>query len=272
MIKFIIIIMTFPLCGLSQPNCNIYKMAGNDSCYQACLLATSGFGEQGSKISQLRFDQALSLCPTLDYAYMQKAVPYLKRGDFYTWKLLIDKAVALNPGEHLGYRGWCMYQFLRDYKGAIRDIEQLDSMKDGNIGYCITGDYHLNIVKALCYKALGQKQMALQIMEDQLAQKGYEPMLYDYLHLGVLKVEIGKLEDGIICFGKSIELNDYNAETYYYRALAYKKMGKLTEFKQDMEKAFAYYKSGRKIYADYYHPMDKIFLSDIERALQVTDE
>ncbi len=256
------------LHAYAQPNCNIYKTNGNDSCYQACLIATSGFGAQGSKISQMRFDKAIEGCPVLDYAYMEKAVPYLKRGDFATWKTLIDKAVDLNPLGHLGYRGWCRYQFLRDYEGAIRDLELLDSLKTGDLGYSINGDYQLNVAKALCYKALGQKQKAIQTIEAQLAQKGYVPLMFDYLHLGVLKLETGDIDGGIASLTQSIALNDYLAEAYYYRALAYQQKDMIAAFRTDMEKAREFYAKRYRRDDPYAQPMDKIYLSDIEGALK----
>jgi tetratricopeptide (TPR) repeat protein len=250
-----------------QPNCNIYKLAGKDSCYQACLIATSGLGSQGSSFSQLRFDRAIELCPLIDYAWMEKAVPYLKRGDFITWSKLINKAVELNPIGHLGYRGWCKYQFLRDYLGAIQDIEQLDSMKKEDIGYCITGDYHLNIAKALCYKAIGQKQKAIDIIELQLAEKNYTPMNFDYLHLAVLKWEIGDPDIALILLDKSIYLNDYYAENYYYKALIFLEKGKISEFKNFMVKAKSYYMANKRMFDPYMQMADQIYLIDIENAL-----
>ena len=266
MTRFLFILFAFPCTCLAQPNCNIYHMNGNDSCYQACQIATSGLGSQGSQISQLRFDQAIALCPQLDYAYFEKAVPYLKRGDFNTWKQLIDRAVALNPKEHLGYRGWCRYQFLRDYEGAIRDIETLDSIKTTDIGYGITGDYHLHIARALCYKALGEKQKAIQIILAQLGVKDYTPLNLDYIHLGVLYLETGEPEKAITCFNKSVETNDYYAEAYYYRALAFRKLGKTADFQQDIARARTYYLNDKKMFDNYTELMDRIYLSDIEQA------
>ena len=266
MIRFLAFFVAVPCIGLAQPNCNIYHMNGNDSCYQACQIATSGLGAQGSRISQLRFDQAIALCPQLDYAYFEKAVPYLKRGDFNAWKQLIDKAVALNPREHLGYRGWCRYQFLRDYEGAIRDIEALDSMKNTDIGYCITGDYHLHIARALCYKALGDKPKAIQIIETQLAVKDYTPLNLDFIHLGVLYLETGEPKIAITWFDKSIETSDYYAEAYYYRALAFKKLGEAAGFQRDITLARTFYLNDKKMFDNYTEPMDKVYLSDIEQA------
>ena len=108
-----LLFLLIPFYSFEQPNCNIYKWNNNDSCYQACLIANEAAEYQGWQLSQIGFDKAIELCPTYDYAYVEKSVPYLKRGDFITWKALIDKGVSLNPTRHLGYRGWCKYQFLQ---------------------------------------------------------------------------------------------------------------------------------------------------------------
>jgi tetratricopeptide (TPR) repeat protein len=253
---------------LSQPNCNIYKMQNQPGCFKACSLAVEAANYQGLKRSQINFDKAIELCPTLDYAYMEKSVPYLKRGDFITWKKLIDKAVELNPRLHLGYRGWCRYQFLRDYKGAIKDFEKLASLSGGYVGYSQNGDYHLEMARALCYKAIGEKQKAITIIENLLKGKDYSPMPYDYLHLGVLKIETGDLKGGIEILQKQIAYNDYLADTYYYLAMAHKKENRFPEFQQNMTKARQFYLKGYKRTDPYTHPMDKIYLSDIEKELR----
>jgi tetratricopeptide (TPR) repeat protein len=252
----------------AQVNCNVYKFKNDEACYKACEEANAAAElYQGSKESQIKFDKAIKLCPTMDYAYFEKAVPYLKNGDFIAWKKLIDKAVELNPTSHLGYRGWCRYQFLRDYKGAIRDIEQLDSIINYDIGYSINGDYHLQVARALCYKALGDKQKAIAIMEKQLAVEGYTIMPYDYLHLGVLKLETNDLAGAIDYLKKEIAYNDYLAETYYFLGLAYKQQNALADFMTAMEKAKVFYLKGYKRRDVYTHPADKVYLSDIDEEL-----
>jgi tetratricopeptide (TPR) repeat protein len=240
---FVFLLMSLGLVAYAEPNCNIYKMENNVPCYEACILATTGGGEQGSRKSQEKFDKAIEQCPTLDYAYMEKSVPYLKRGDFVT--------------------------FLRDYKGAIKDFERLDTLFPHDIGYSQNGDYQLTIVKALCYSAIGEKDKAIQIIESQLSKKGYSPMVYDYLHLGVLKMETGDINGSIESFSKSIALNDYLAEPYYFLGLIYKSKNLTVEHKSSMEKAKAYYLKGYKRFDPYTQPMHKVYLSDIERELVI---
>src|SRR5690606_11486794 len=132
----------------AQPNCEVYKFSGDTLKYKACKKAMEVSGHyQFSKEYQTILDEAIKIDPTFDYAYWAKSIAYLKSGDFITWKTLIDKAVELNANEHLGYRGWCRYQFFRDYKGAIADIEKLDSLVTYDIGQSQNGTYHLNIAK-----------------------------------------------------------------------------------------------------------------------------
>lgn len=88
----------------AQVNCSIFT---EENCRKACEISNQAGEFQGLSLSQLAFDKAIEICPTYDDAYFEKSVPYLKTGDFVTWKALIDKAVELNPKEHLGYRAWC---------------------------------------------------------------------------------------------------------------------------------------------------------------------
>lgn len=261
----------FFLCALAlqaQPNCNVYKWKGDTVCYKACefYVNTMGFA-QGSRESQIMLDSVIRICPQFDEAWRVKSIPYLKRGDFITWKTLIDKAVELNPREHLGYRGWCRYQFLRDYEGALRDLESLDSMKIPDIGYSANGDYHLNIARALCFKALGQKEKAAAVIENQLAVASYSPGLYDYLHLGVLYLELGRLPEAIRALESQEKAFPGLSENNYYVALAYRRSGKPELAGPCLEKARESYVSGRHRTDPYDHPMDCIFLSDIDREL-----
>ncbi len=254
----------------AQINCNVYTLKNDSACYKACVEANEAAEFQGTGYSQQKFDKAIALCPTMAYAYFEKAVPYLKNGDFITWKKLIDKAVELDPMAHLGYRGWCRFQFVRDYQGAISDLEKLDALTRFDIGYSINGDYHLQIARALCYKALGEKTKAIEIIETQLKQKDYSPMPFDYLHLGVLKLETDDLKGAIEFLKKEIVLNDYLAENHYYLGLTYKKLNQFDDFKRSMEQAKAFYLKGYKRTDGYTHPVDKIFLVDIERELALT--
>lgn len=260
-----IIFLAFLLLTLNlyaPPNCEIYK--NDENCYKACKKAMRAIRyKQGSYQSQQYFEQSHELCSTFAYSYMQKAVPYLKRGLFVEWKAMIDKAVELAPEEYLGYRGWCRLQFLRDYEGAIKDIEQLKKLVDYDIGDCQTGDYHLNIALALCYKEMGEFNKARDLFEEQISSDNYFQGLYDFYHFGVLEYEAGNYKKAIEYLEKQVEFNDYFGETYYFIAMANKKLEKFDAYQQNLLKSEEYYKQGKVRKDTYTETMDKIYLIDI---------
>jgi len=265
-IYFSFCLLFFSNMLLAPPNCEVFK--NDELCYEACQEAINAIRKkQGSWQSQEYFDRSLELCPSFDYSHMEKAVPYLKRGDFISWKKMIDRSVELDPLEHLGYRGWCRLQFLRDYEGAIADIERLDEINPHDIGYSQNGDYHLTIALALCYKEIGQKEKALKIIEGKLIQENYSAGLYDYYHLGVLQFEMGEYEEALKSFEKQIFENDYMGETYYFMAKTFKELGNEKAYSDNLNKAKSYYTAGKYRIDTYTEPIDKIYLMDIEKEI-----
>ena len=253
-------------------NCDFYKNKDNKY-YNACLIYTRACDiKQGAKEAQLMLDSALAICPHFAPAYYVKAIPYLKRGEFIEWKKLIDKAVeydTLGYG-YLGYRGGCLFSFLRDYQGAINDIEKLLSISKTPIGTTYNGDYNLNIILALSYKGLGDTLKAIKIIEDYMATENYSAEPYDYFHLGVLKLENSDYNGAIEALNKQIGINDFVAETYYYLAKVWEKKGDKTKYIYNLEKSKTYYMQGKVLpgpdsFMDY---MDKIYLPQIEKEIE----
>lgn len=259
--RLFIVILLFPIAVAAQPNCEAFKFAGDSLRYKACKVSEGRKGHyQFSKEYQTYLDKALAIDPNFDYAYRAKSVAYLKSGDAINWKILIDKAVELNPEEHLGYRGWCRYQFFRDYKGAILDIERLSSMVDYDIGYSANGDYHLEVARALCYKALDQPEVAIKILENHLEEQ--PATKFDHLHLGVLYLEAGDHEKAKAQLYTQQDLNDV-AEVHYYLAKALLADGKKSAAMQEWHLADNLYRSSMKMTDPYTHPMDQVYYQDL---------
>jgi tetratricopeptide (TPR) repeat protein len=252
--------------AFAQPNCLAYKYNGDFLKYEACLKSkeTKDY-YQFSKDYQIILDESISIDSTFAYAYWAKSIAYLKSGDFVTWKKLIDKAVQFDPESYLGYRGWCRYQFFRDYRGAIKDIEKLDILVDYDIGQSQNGTYHLNIAKGLCYKAIGKIEKSIRIIKSQIELNKKENFIgsYDYLHLGVLYLEKKEFHKALKAFKNQSKVNEI-AENQYYAALTYKKLNKTNKYLTSIHKAKELYIDGIKMYDPYSNPMDKIFLENIE--------
>ncbi|WGH76424.1 hypothetical protein P8625_04480 [Tenacibaculum tangerinum] len=260
------IITYFLICFGSKifaQNCESYKWKGNYKKYEACKKQKEAYQfYQFTKEYQELLDEVIQIDSTYDDAYWAKSIAYLKSGDFLSWKPLIDKAVELNPKMHLGYRGWCRYQFFRDYKGAIRDIEEYEKIIKGDIGYCQNGDYHLLIAKAICYKAIGKKDEAIKIIEDYLKNNNEESDLFNYYHLGVLYFEKGEYQQALKNFKKQEESNKL-ADNKYYIAMCNKHLNNIKEYKEKIIQAEEMAKEGFFMQDPYTHHYDKVYRSQI---------
>jgi len=251
--------------SFGPPNCNLFE----GDCKDACLFAEKAITyPQGSWKSQTLFDRSINACETFAYSYYEKAVPYAKRGSMDEWIVLINKAVELNPVEYLGQRAWYHFFFTHNYEKSIEDIAALQALyKTGDIGETGDGLYHLNIMKALCLKGMGETQKAIQCMEDQLAKSDHYLGMYDYLHLGVLYLESGQEQKALMNLNKQQE--HYNiSEVHFYMAKTLKRIQKeSTEAKIHLEKALSLYRAHEKMHNPYRQLVDEIYEQDIVDAL-----
>ncbi|PIF43994.1 tetratricopeptide repeat protein [Chryseobacterium sp. 52] len=244
---------------IAQVNCNAVE---GENCKKACELYNWASDRQGNWESQEAFDKAIGLCPDFSNAYMEKAVPYLKNGDFVTWKILIDKAVAVDPKMHLGYRGWCKFQFLRDYTGAVQDLEELKKYYPEDLGRSLNGDYHLDVVKAMSYSALGQKEKAVGIIERLLVSRGYFKGMYDHYQLGVTYFELGRYDKASENFEKQSKEYDF-AENIYFKSKVSKIRNK--DYLDLKKLALATYDEGKTMKDVYTHHFNKVYRKQIEQ-------
>jgi tetratricopeptide (TPR) repeat protein len=263
-----------PAGAFGQYNCTIYT----DSSYaKACRLynAADSF-YQGSVQCQYYLDSAIAICPGFAPAWHEKSVPYLKRGDFITWRKLLDKAVDLDPLEFLPYRGWCRFKFLRDYEGALLDLKRYDTLTGFRHNYSNDGNYELHVVMALCERELGHTDAAFRYfaigIDSVEAQNGFSATgLYDYLHLGVTKMKAGDFQGAIRAFQQENRKYDKFADTYYYLGLAHLLTGQRDLAKANLLHARELMNdhSGKYHVYDIYCEMpDTIYPSDIDILLR----
>ena len=256
----------------SQTNCKVFT----DSCHiKACLLynAADSF-PQGTRKSQQYYDSAIKVCPDYADAWHEISVPYLKRGDFLTWRKYLDKAVSLKPQLYLGSRGWCRFKFLRDYEGALSDLQKLDTLTGFNPSYSGDGNYHLYNVMALCERELGNYQKALHYfslgIDSMLAQKGEAWIGFsDFLHRAVTKMRMKDYAGALTDLNRQMKKYDNYAEIYYYQGLIFNATGRKQEAAASFDKAKTLMSSGSHHLSDIYCEMhDEVFVEDVEEAIR----
>jgi len=249
--------------AFGQPNCNVFKYNGDSLQYQACKMAER-FGQlyqfEGKAMAIL--DSAIAVCPYFAYAHYEKAVVYLKAGNFLLWDKYINNAVRLAPIDYLGNRASCRGKFFGDYAGAIDDINLLDSLTNYDIGYVHDAAYHLHSYRALCHKALGQYDKAIEVFESQVNSNKFEVGLFDYIHLGVCYLETSNIPKAIDAFKKQIEYNEM-AEARFYLGKCYQRLNQEDASQLELNKAKQLFLSDQKMNDGFHTMEDEIFLEQI---------
>lgn len=271
--NLLLLLMATILCGRAQTNCRVFT----DSCHiKACLLynAADTF-PQGSRKSQQYYDSAIRICPDYAEAWRAISIPYLKRGDLYTWRKYLDKAVSLKPRLFLGIRGWCLFKFLRDYEGALHDLQSFDTLTAFHPSYSGDGNYHLYVVMAICYRELGNYQQAFHYfslgIDSIVAQQGEKWVgLSDHLHRAVTKMRTKDYAGALADLDRQIKRYDNYAEIYYYQGLILQLMHRNKEALIPLQKARTLAGTGHHLSDIYCEMPDEVFIEDIDTAIKTS--
>jgi len=250
-----------------QPNCAYYYPEGSD-CRTACFMIERVFlHPQGSWQSQQGIDGVLRLCPEFAYGWQQKSIPFLKRGDYATWRKYLDKAVEIEPTTYLGYRAGCLFDALHDYTNCLADLERLENLtKSKNVGMNPGGELDLRIIKALCLRELGKKEACLETFEETIRNNEEKQNVgnFEYFYFGTTLYHSGRYEDALVWLKKQETMYKRFAETSFYLACVYEKMKQPELAKAYLLEAEKNYKDGfiRKDPYQISWP-DQIYLKDI---------
>jgi len=271
-INLLLLLMTTVFWCRAQTNCRVFT----DSCHiKACLLynAADTFA-QGTRKSQQYYDSALRICADYAEAWRAISIPYLKRGDYYTWRKYLDKAVSLKPRLFLGIRGWCLFKFLRDYEAALHDLQSFDTLTDFHPSYSGDGNYHLYVVMAICHRELGNYQQAFHYfslgIDSIVSQQGEKWVgLSDYLHRAVTKIRTKDYTGALSDLDRQMKRYDNYAEIYYYQGLILQLMHRNKEALTTLQKARALAGTGHHLSDIYCEMPDEVFIDDIDEAIKV---
>jgi tetratricopeptide (TPR) repeat protein len=253
----------------AQYNCSIYK---DSSFARACRIYNYAGDSlaQGSPQCEHWLDSAIAICPGFAPAWHEKSVPYLKRGDFVTWRRILDKSVDLDPRQFLPYRGWCRFEFLRDYAGALKDLQRYDTLSEYAHTTSNDGDYDLHLIMALCERELGDTTKALHYFGIAMDTDSTNAGLYGYLHLGVTKLKAHDYAGAIAALEHENRIYDQFADTWYWLGRAYL----ATDRRAQAKKMFLHAKelfndhTGRYyLHGPYCEKLDTIYESDVDAAL-----
>jgi tetratricopeptide (TPR) repeat protein len=186
----------------------------------------------------LLFDSAIVFSPHFDYAYYQKAVPYLKRGFLEEGIKLLNKAVELAPLDHLTYRATWYFQH-ESYAYCRRDLERFYAMDGAYLSYTIGGGLEMRILLGIVYSKMGENEKAVEtvlVAIDEYPSRDFMG-IYDYHTLGILQYFNGDYATAQETLEKSIAVNAEIADTYYFLALVEEELGNATAAHQRLQES-----------------------------------
>ena len=218
---------------------------------------------QGTQFSQFVLSTLIGDFPNYSDAFLEKSVPYNKRGLYYEGFKLLNNAVDLNPKEHLGYRGWMKLNKLKDYQGAIKDFKKLDSL---NSDYFDVNGGSINYLLATAYQGIGNADESMffykKLFEEN--KNNYPIFPISYVNYGILLDRKGLHKEAIEQFNTALEKTDNKlSEAYYNKALAYKKLGVGDSADFFFNKALSSYDQGYKIKDIYNETFNELYRDDI---------
>lgn len=220
---------------------------------------------------QLYYDSLIAICPNIAQVYRERAIPYVKSGNYGRAFALEDKAVELDPKSWLDYRAFLKCIFTKDYEGAIIDFDEAEKLAPDNF----VMDHSYWFYKGLCYLELKQYEASkkcllrdvwLQTKDDTTQRKAH---YNSYLYLGILHLEMKQFAQAELYLKKTLQQFSKLPDANFYLAMTYKAVNN-QEYRKFLGAAHAAVMSGFKQNEDNefyaYYPY-QITLFEIEEEL-----
>lgn len=244
-----ILIMLLSVCSFlmyGQGNCTLYPEGSGER--KACELSYEAIEyQQGSKESQLIFDEAIAVGPKYAWAYYEKSVPYLKRGFLQEGLQILNEAVKLEPMNYLTYRAYWYWQY-RNYELCIDDLEQFYAVPKTYVETTPGGEKDMRIILGLAYAKIGDYKKAIQTIEACI--KSYATKddvgLADYHTLGILYLKNTQYDKAIAAFEQQFTIYEHIADSYYFLGLAYNGKSEFKKARTQFDKALTVFGSDRQ--------------------------
>src|SRR5690606_9968987 len=183
-------------------------------------LDSLGKYPQGSVENDLFYEIYIKKYPDVAEAWKGKSISYNKRGDYAKGFKYLNKAVELNPIDHLGYRGWVKLYMMHDYKGALNDFLSLADIA-GDKDLYAWGE-NLNKLIGLCYLKIKKYDLALNYLNKsilEITEKSGEDWVAPrtYLYLGIVYGLLSDDKNAIEVFNKLNRIYPRFSEGYFYK-------------------------------------------------------
>lgn len=263
----LLLLFLYNTCVYSQINCYIYPEGSKER--KACELSHKAIKyKQGSRKSQLLFDESISASPNFSWSYAEKSIPYFKRGFLLKGLELLNKAVELEPKRYLCYRAYWFFQY-KNYMLCIKDLEKYYSLPNSYNELTPGGDKDMRILLGMSYAKLGEFKKGISIIEGCVRdnEKDKEFFFTDYSILGMLYFKNNEYNKALSALKIQIGIANNFPDTHYYLGLTYIKLNRLQKAKFHLKKALRLFESNSRIKNGYL--CFRVYKSDVKKELKM---
>jgi tetratricopeptide (TPR) repeat protein len=252
-------------------NCNCNSKAVQDSLVKKYLDNGAHKYWYTTPQWQLYCDSLIAICPNIAVAYQNKAIPFIKYGEYEIAFALEDKAVELDPRNYMAYRAFLKCIFTKDYEGAIIDFDKAQQLVPNSYEM----DHTYFFYKGLCNLELGnyseaednlKKDIFIQTGGDTLKMVHFNSLYY----FGVIYYEMKNYRLAKINLLKCMGFYPEHPQANFYMAQIYRAEGDTILEHQYLSVAKKALEKGLEInednlyYSNYPH---QVRLYEVERAL-----
>ena len=169
---------------------------------------------QGVGFSQSMFAILNWQHPDYSDAFFERSVPFNKRGEYHTGFYYLNKAVDLEPKKHLGYRGYMKLRFLRDYEGALKDLDRLDSLTPKVVD--APWGENIDFLRGECHYGLGNYAKALEYFNLSVENQGADwADIQTIVYQGLCYYELANYANAKASFEDALSQYDKTPEAHF---------------------------------------------------------
>jgi tetratricopeptide (TPR) repeat protein len=213
---FLLFLSVNSLFGQAKINCFDKKI--QDSLENRYINNSAHLHSYNSQAWQDCLDSLIRICPNIAEAYREKAIPYIKGGDWGKAMPLEDKAVSLDPENVMDYRAFLKAIFTKDYEGAIADFDAAEKLHPQN--FVMDHSYHF--FRGICHLAMGNLDKAETfLLKDIAVQSSSKPHFNSLWYCGVLYLEMKNYEKAERYLIDCVAQYESHPDANYYLAMTY---------------------------------------------------
>ncbi len=190
--KLLILFLSFllvPTTSHSQQKIDCSSKVVQDSLLEVYSTKAWKFGYNHPDW-EANWDSLIAICPNIADAYQEKAIPYLKSGDYAEAFELEDRAVELDPERWIAYRGFLHCIFTKNYEKALIDFQLAEQL----VPNASVMDHTYSFFCGLAYLETGAleeaEKMFIKDIEQQKSRgKDNDIHFNSLLYLGIVQFE-----------------------------------------------------------------------------------